>query len=155
MKNYDPNKISKVIKYGTGYGSYITIQVDKDIESSFMMEDFRAMFPNMKAVEILDIYVRPTERNNGVGSNLIKTIVDEYNDHAILVGCGASMKEYPEEPSDSEKVDIAHKTAEFYKKNGFEDVNDQIADYEFKIAMLYTGNDIGRQVYEQLTKPKN
>lgn len=149
------NEILNVVTIpnGKSYISYVVAVQNKnnsEINRSFMRHDFIGLLPKVPFVEITDIFVNPKDRYKGIGSDLIKGIVEECSDKAILVAVGASTKEYPEEPSDDDKIKITNEVVKFYEKNGFVDVNELIAGYEFKRAMIYIGNEFGKKIYSDL-----
>lgn len=117
---------------------------------NFMTQDFAGSFPEVPFIEICDIYVEPEKRNTNIGSSLIQHCVEDNKNKVILVAVGASKKEYPEEPSDDDKIKIANEVSKFYEKNNFVDVNKYIAGYEFKRAMMYIGNEIGKKTYDNM-----
>jgi len=116
----------------------------------FMTMDFRGLFPATPYAELYDIYVHPDDRKKGLGTALVQMCVKDCEDYCVLVAVGASMKEYPEEPSDDDKIRITAELTGFYEKNNFADVNDHIAGYEFKRAMMYIGETDARKVYEKM-----
>lgn len=121
----------------------------------FMTMDFRGLFPATPYAELYDIYVHPDDRKKGLGTALVQKCVKDCEDYCVLVAVGASMKEYPEEPSDDDKIRITAELAGFYEKNNFADVNDHIAGYEFKRAMMYIGETDARKVYEKMKEINN
>lgn len=123
--------------------------------SGFLAEDFKASHPDAKIVEICDIYVTPAYRSHNIATSLIGNIVHYYGGPntttVILTAAGASMKEYPEEPSDEAKIEITEKLRPFYESNNFVDVNDYYAGYEFKRAYLYD-NETSRKYVDERKK---
>ena len=128
-------------------GTYIKARIYNNPEpgsgDSLMIRDFTSMFPYVKIVEIVDIYVHPDERLNGIGTFLLKALADKCKDAVILAAIGASMKEYKEEPSEDTIKEIVKNLLKFYTKNGFESINYKIANYQFKEAVMYTNNSLG------------
>lgn len=117
----------------------------------FLAEDFKASHPDANIAEIYDIYVEPSYRKQKIGSGLIKAIIDFYDKQniVILTAAGASMKEYPEEPSDEAKIEIVESLRHFYESNGFIDVNDYYAGYEFKRAYMYNNSNSEKYLEER------
>ena len=69
--------------------------------------------------------------------------------YIALLAAGASKLEYIEEPSEETMINVTESLRPFYTKLGFSDVNKWIAGYEFKNAYMYTGNMIGREIYDR------
>lgn len=141
-----------MIAYEDRNGNFIHIGVNHTPASrdSFMISDFTSMFPGVPFIEIVEIYVKKTDRHKGIGSKLIKKVVDDYKNYVILTTPGVSKMEYPIEPSYDSKIDIIESLSYFYNKNGFVDVNDYIGQYEFKRSYIYGESDIGKKVIKTI-----
>ena len=140
-------KINITIKIDNGNGSFITASRRNSPKygegDSFISQDLISIFPHLPQVEIHSVYVNPEERNKGIGSKLIKELID-MNDDAMIIASAAALKlEYPEEPSDERIAEIVESIRPFYEKNGFIDIN-ALNIYESKIPFLYTENNIGK-----------
>lgn len=135
------DKLFATIKYSDINSNYIIFTYQAN---GFMMGDFKASHPDINSIEILDLYVHPEFRNKGIGSALLKAVIDNNENFAILSAIGASKKEYPIEPSHDEKMKIIEDLSKFYEKNGFVDVNDLYGNYENKRAYIYL-NDISEE----------
>lgn len=166
---------NRILEYGSrpiteayvdgGYIKYQTILKDGKPSvgvhaTDFMMRDFEGLFPDMDYVVLLDIFVEPDHRGKGIGTSLIKDMLESTGDKPVIVAVGASMKEYPEEPSDDDKIRITEElSGGCYSTWGFESINDYVGNYEFKCAMIYANDafsDIpnransGQEVYQKL-----
>ena len=131
-----------------GNGTYLRYTLEG---TSFMDDDFREVFPDIKFVTLTDIYVNKDYRRRGLGSLLIRYFTDKFQDYAILTAAGASCAEYEDEPSDIEKYIIVEKLKPFYIKNNFIDINLYIAEYETKCAYMYL-NKIGEECFNKLVE---
>ena len=136
-----------IITYKDQFGSHIMIRIP---DKSMWFNDFKGIFPEIKCIEILDLYVPKESRNKYRASGLIKHVIDNYPDYAIISVAGASISEYPEEPLEDDMKKIAQSLVSFYEKNGFININDKIGGYQLRKVCLYIGNDIGKGVYEKL-----
>lgn len=137
------------LTWGNNGNEYIKVS---EPDGSFMSDDFAASHPDVEFVIIQDIFVDKKSRHQGIGSMFLQTVSKYYGeDVAILTAAGASMKEYPEEPSDDEKIMITKELRPFYEKNGFIDVNKYYGNYEFKNAYLFN-NKAGRECLEKIKK---
>lgn len=152
----DPSGELVTITDGKSYIKYQKFDYHAIVEDlaakndDFMTMDFRGLFPATPYAELYDIYVHPDDREKGLGTALVQKCVKDCEDYCVLVAVGASMKEYPEEPSNEDKMKITAELVSFYEKNNFVDVNDYIAGYEFKRAMMYIGETDARKVYEKM-----
>lgn len=149
----------ELIIIDNGDGDYIKARVYKcpyaHEGESMMVSDFISLFPYIKIVEVLDIYVNKDNRRKGVGSLLLQDLIDRCkHDSVILVSAGASSKEYEEEPSEEELKKIVKDIIPFYAENGFVSINNDIGNYQFKEAMMYSNNAMGRYFLAKINNLK-
>jgi len=136
-----------IFKYIDQFGTHIIF--DECPTKSLMVKEFKLANPDIDVIEILNIFVHPEHRYNGIGSRLLKTIATMYENYAILVLVGVSEKEYPKlDEKDIPK--ILKDLLPFYTKNNFVNVNNIYGSYSNFIPMLYTGNEIGKNIADKL-----
>ena len=147
-------KISETIKIEFGRGSYITASILNcpypGTGIDFLTMDFISLFPYIKVVEIVDLFVDKSERHIGIGSLLLQKLTNTFKDAVILVAAGVSAVEYKEEPSIEETKKIIEGLVSFYTKNGFKEINEVLGGYQSKMSMIYTGNSLGRYFENKL-----
>lgn len=119
--------------------------IEKECPCSFALSDMMGLCASNKiTVPIIEIYQIFTEKNmreNGIASDLIKTVVAQNPNAIIFAVAGASKLEYPDEPAEDEFYTILENLKPFYEKTGFIDINRVIGGYERKCTYLYVGND--------------
>ncbi|MDD3122032.1 MAG: hypothetical protein PHC62_00785 [Candidatus Izemoplasmatales bacterium] len=104
-----------------------------------------------KLIDIYSIFVPRAERNKGIASKRLKSFCEDHNEYLIMVASGASMKEYPIEPSREEYKSILSQLDSFYAKNGFVNTNEYIGNYEHKETFIYK-NELGKKFIKYLNE---
>lgn len=102
-----------------------------------------------RIIYITEVYVNKEYRMQYYGQELVHTLTDQFSDSAIILRAGALIEEYPEEPKDEELNIIILRLISFFNKCGFVSIN-EYCGFENSEAMLFIGNDIGRDVFYDL-----
>ena len=102
-----------------------------------------------RLIYITEVFVHKDYRLRYFGTELIQTLIDAYDDCALILRASALICEYPEEPTPDELNDIVSSLIPFFNKNGFVSIN-QYCGFEHSEAMLCIRNDIGRDVFYSL-----
>lgn len=126
---------------------------------SFMLDDVIDVLQYNKAN--YNIRLMQYDSRN-INAEMIKSVIDEYKDDVILTDAYCSSKLFPEseyylDESDIEpnkkilpvKEELCRLTG-ILGEAGFENIN-FLVEYEYKEAMLYTGNDVGKKVMDMIT----
>lgn len=127
--------------------------------NSFMTEDFRSVLLDNNIynpmMEIADLYVNKCNRNNGVGSALIDIVTSNNQDAIVFIDACPHHRDFIADTYDElegEELEnwnnAMSNLCKFLESKNFTNVNDKIAGYEFSKVYLYTGSDIGKQLYE-------
>ena len=144
----------ELIKVEDIYGNHVTAVIHKSPApcsgNNFLLKDFTSKFPYVKIVEILDVFVYPKYRHKGTGSLMLQELLSKCEDSVVLLSAGAHTKEYEREPTGEKFKEALGKVVSFYNKNGFIDINDIMGGYQYRRAMLYTGNSLGKYFEEKL-----
>ena len=125
-------------------------------QSSFAVDDLFGILEglgdaNRKIIVINDIYVDKDLRGFGVGRAVLRALCDKFHDRIIILTAGATVKEYPVEPTDDEFEIILERLGRFYEKCGFRDVNQEIGGYDYKKTYLYI-NDASKSILEYIER---
>lgn len=124
------------------------------LNPSFMVGDafwvLKEMGIEANILEIDNVYVKPDDRRNGIGSDLVNKEMNGYKDHLILAASAATKQEFPEEPSPETIQNHIDDLHSFWTKLQFEDINTLLVNYESKRAYVFVGNEIGKKFYEHL-----
>lgn len=100
-------------------------------------------------IAILMIHVPSEHRRKGIGSALLKSLIDSNKDRIICALAAPTIFDYPVEPSSAEYDAFLSEIPYFYSPNKFKPFN-MLCNYEFSIPYLYTGNTIGTQLYSDI-----
>ena len=116
---------------------------------SFQASDLLSESRNGKLIEINNIRVEPEYRDNGFGSEILKSFCSNKEDTIIIAGAGAMQTDFPEEPTSEQYDDLFKHLNSFYTKNNFQDVTELFGTYDgtTKKTFLYL-NDAGKNVIE-------
>ena len=124
--------------------------------ADFMLEDASGALSQIgKEIEIVTIeglFVQPSERRKGLGSDLIKRVIEAHKDSLILLKAGALLDEFPEEPTDEQYNKLFNELKCFYEDSlGFVDANKYIGCYEYSVTYVYP-NEISKEVLDFFEK---
>lgn len=97
-------------------------------------------------MEVISIYVAPENRNKGLASKALETLVTENQDKLIIVAAGFHSKEYPgrtvDELTPSEWKEMQKRLGKFYTRCNFSDIEEYFGENEYTIMYLYR-NQVG------------
>ena len=132
---------------------YIKYRENESIDpelKEFWYYDLKFALGDTDFVILDEIFIEPSHRNKGIGSEIIKDFIKHHENSIILVRAGALQKEYPLEPTKEEYQLILERLSKFYTKLGFKNINKYSRTYEFSDIYVYTGNDEGIDFYEKV-----
>lgn len=128
--------------------SDITI-IKSNHRTSFIINDMHDILNDSKNeynyFEIVGLYTHKKFRGNKYGQILLNSIIqyirENYINSVICTYAGASMREYPKEPTGVRLMSIIEKSVDFYKKNGFVSLND-FSNFDNGESMIYIGDAV-------------
>ena len=105
-----------------------------------------------RIIFINSIFVSKNNRNNGLGSTVLKDLIKKYPGSIIVTEAFASKEEYERQPNEYENEKIVKNIGNFLTKNGFYDINDYVGKYEYKKVYIY--DEFYKNIISQV-KPLN
>lgn len=134
-------------------GNTLTRQPDdkSGIRHSFMADDIFATVDDEEIFEIESVYVSPVYRRKGIGSKLVKEVLELHNDKIIC--CAAALlvgDDFPEEPTSEQYDQHLETLSNFFTKLGFISINKHIG-YEYREAFVY-GNVKGKALIAEFDR---
>ena len=107
----------------------------------------------IKILEITELHVTDNIRNEGVGSNSLQKLINNYPDYLIIVKAIASPREYKAKPSPTEYEKLFNKLEKFYNKNGFFDATFIFNTYSGDTVRTYMyNNEVAKKYVEYMEK---
>lgn len=125
----------KKLEYTVPYGKAI---VNTDSQSFVFKDTQFILGPNIELIEIAEICIDADHRGQGYGHQLLKEIIDDYKDCAIVLKAEPMFNTFETflNCSADEFILMRNRIINFYKNNGFCDINNFIG-YEYGTAMMY------------------
>lgn len=135
---------------------------------SFIANDVLGVMDNLSIDKSLVHIYAHYDGSTELREKLIKEIISNFSNNPIIAQACISRTEFPsdkyyikellskdEEIGDREEItpemidSVIEREFEFLKSLGFESINDFV-NYEWSVACIYTGNEVGKQIYNKI-----
>lgn len=149
--------MARIITSDDGNAKIIYNYVEYGAHASFISNDvLEIMGEDTSLFEI--ILLKAEVKSKGYGTKLLtEFLTDITSNHPqcpIVLQAEpmyVTVEEHNTALSDGSFDTTLDRIVSFYKKNGFESIN-HLVEYSNAVAMLYVGNDVGKNLYDTINK---